>query len=241
MINALAHLQPTSEFRAEFAYDNLLYIVAGEVVARVSGKSWADFVTDEIFKPLGTQNCAADRSRIMPDANVTTSHQCPLGSTEPKPVDERLLLSDWVAPAGGIYRAAEDNMKWAQFWFDGGLTGSGDRLVGESQMSELWKGVTPIPLNAPLKHRDEVVHSVYALGWFEQDFQGTDMVTHSGGVSDGVSNFILLPKQEFAIFASTNDESWGSFAWTYQIADEFVDGRVTDHIRTCSDRSARTR
>lgn len=82
-------------------------------------------------------------------------------------------------------------------------------MVSEAQMRELWEGVTPVHISAPLKQRDEVVHSLYALGWFVQDFKGTPMATHSGGVAGGISNFILMPQQEVAIFASTNDASWG--------------------------------
>lgn len=238
VLDALPHLRPTSGFRTEFGYDNLLYIVAGEVVARAAGKSWADFVTDEIFKPLDMRSCAANRSRIKKRAKVVTGHQFAPGAEKGTPVDERTLLRDWVAPAGGIYCSAEDMMKWAQFWFDAGVTSDGKRLISEDQMSELWRGVTPMPTGAPLQQRGSTIHPLYALGWMVQDFQGAPMATHAGGVSGVISNFILLPKQEIAIFASTNDERQGAVAWTYQLADGFIGEQDLDYIKVFGDRLA---
>lgn len=240
VINALPHLQPVLGFRTEFAYDNIMYIVAGEVVARASGKSWADFVTDEIFKPLGLKTCAATRSRINDGAHVVTGHQFATGADESAPVDQRTVLREWVAPAGGISCTAKDMMTWAQFWFDGGVTSDGERVISEKQMTELWRGVTPLPAGAPMKQRGSTIHGLYALGWSVQDFQGAPMATHAGGVAGVISNFVLLPQHEIAIFAAINDERQGAVAWTYQLADGFIGEQDIDYIKVFGDRLART-
>jgi len=44
IIQNLQYLKPVSSFRSKFDYNNLLFIVAGEVIAKVSGKSWCDFI-----------------------------------------------------------------------------------------------------------------------------------------------------------------------------------------------------
>ncbi|MEO1658562.1 MAG: serine hydrolase [Pseudomonadota bacterium] len=238
LINALPYFQPTSGFRTDFTYSNLLYIVMGEVVARVSGKSWADFVTEEIFEPLDMQSCAADRSRIKSGADVVRGHQFAPGADQGTPVDERTVLRDWVAPAGGIYCSADDMMKWAQFWFDGGLTSGGERLLSEAQIAEQWRGITPLPAGTPFAQRGSTLHTLYGLGWNVQDFKGEPMVSHAGGVAGVISNLILLPQQKTAIFASINDERLGAFAWTFQIADGFVGGQDIDHVKIFGDRAA---
>jgi CubicO group peptidase (beta-lactamase class C family) len=52
IIYNLRYLKPVSSFRSKFDYDNQLYIVAGEVIARVSGMSWENFIETRIMKPL---------------------------------------------------------------------------------------------------------------------------------------------------------------------------------------------
>ena len=70
ILNSFQYQKPTSAFRTKYDYDNLLYIVAGEVVNRVSGLSWADFVQSRIFTPLGMDNSVPTMSRLKKDANL---------------------------------------------------------------------------------------------------------------------------------------------------------------------------
>ncbi|WP_262987123.1 serine hydrolase domain-containing protein [Aequorivita vladivostokensis] len=73
MIHNLRYLKPVSSFRSQFDYDNLLYIVAGEIVARVSGKSYDDYIADNFFKPLGwTVRCFPFRP-LRPITTVLTA------------------------------------------------------------------------------------------------------------------------------------------------------------------------
>ena len=114
VIAALPHLQPSAGFRSEYAYDNLLYVVAGEIVERVSGKSWADFVTDEILKPVGMERCVADKSRIPEGAPLVTGHERAAGADAGVPIDERLAFSETWNAAGGIWCDTAGMMKWAK-------------------------------------------------------------------------------------------------------------------------------
>jgi CubicO group peptidase (beta-lactamase class C family) len=63
----ICYLKPVSALERNTIYDNLLYIVAGEVI-HVSGKSWCDFIEDRIMKPLEMNNSAASyvRLKILP-------------------------------------------------------------------------------------------------------------------------------------------------------------------------------
>src|SRR5579863_7665048 len=53
IIYRLRFMKPASSFRSHFAYDNLMYIAAGQIVAAVSGKSWEDYLREKILQPLG--------------------------------------------------------------------------------------------------------------------------------------------------------------------------------------------
>lgn len=225
VIKALPSLRPTTGFRDGYAYDNLLYLVAGEVVARVSGKSFQDFVEAEILRPVGLNHCAADASRIKPGQQVVTGHEREAGATKGTPIDKRMVFTPAVAAAGGLNCPVGDMMIWSKFWLDGGVTANGTRLISEAQKNELWKGVTPtssgvIPKSGPSRNLE-----MYALGWQLESLSGFPVVTHSGGAPGVTTNFILLPQQNIAVFASSNDYMSTAAAWTRQIADRLVDGK----------------
>ncbi|RYZ69334.1 MAG: class A beta-lactamase-related serine hydrolase, partial [Lysobacteraceae bacterium] len=57
IIAGLAHIKPAYSFRSGYAYDNLLYVVAGEVAAAAGGVPYEVLVEREIFQPLGLQRC----------------------------------------------------------------------------------------------------------------------------------------------------------------------------------------
>ena len=65
---ALAHLEPKSSFRTEFAYDNLLYIVAGDLIERVSGHTWQDEIQSRFLTRLDMSGCVPDQKQLAPDA-----------------------------------------------------------------------------------------------------------------------------------------------------------------------------
>jgi CubicO group peptidase (beta-lactamase class C family) len=234
IIKALPYLKPTSGFRTQYAYDNLLYIVAGEIVARRSGLSWAEFVDKEIFMPVGLSQCAADISHIKPGQKVVMGHERAATDTKGTPLDPRMNFAPSIAAAAGIYCTAADMMVWAKFWLDHGVTKDGKQLVSETQLNELWTGVTPVPLRKVLKDNGAAHYSMYALGWFVQDFEGSRMITHSGGAPGVVSNFILLPDDGVAIFASANDYIAAPHAVTYQLANQLVGKKDFDYIGAMS-------
>ncbi|MEM9669630.1 MAG: serine hydrolase [Pseudomonadota bacterium] len=232
IISALAFLEPSSGFRSEYAYDNLLYVVAGEVVTRVSGEDWSDFITEEILKPVGMDSCAADISRIRPDHAVVTGHERAAGAEEGVPIDERQSFGPSMAAAGGIYCTTGDMMTWAQFWIDGGVTATGERLISEEQAEEVWSGVTPTNTRKVLKQSGLTQQTVYGLGWVIQDFDGTLMLSHGGGFPGVVSGFYILPKEKMAIFASANDYRAAARAFSHQIADGLIGDQSFDFIGT---------
>ncbi|WOI54724.1 serine hydrolase [Parvularcula sp. LCG005] len=230
VIAALPHLRPSTEFRSEYAYDNLLYIVAGEVVARVSGMSWSDFVTQEILEPVGMTECASDKTRIRKGQPVVTGHEREPGAEDGVPVPKELEFSMTWAATGGIFCTAPGMMKWAKFWLDDGVTADGTRLISEEQFKEVWTGVTPTGVGGALAKRGASHLSLYALGWSVMDFEGKLAVTHSGGAPGVVSRLILIPEEDIAIFASANDYRATASTFAWQVADDLINGRDEDSI-----------
>ena len=96
IIYNLRFLKQTSQFRTKYDYDNLMYIVAGEVISRVSGLSWEEFVESRIMQPLQMTESAASYDRLRDKKNVVDPH-APVDGTV------RVIKRDWstVANAAG--------------------------------------------------------------------------------------------------------------------------------------------
>jgi CubicO group peptidase (beta-lactamase class C family) len=65
---------PASSFRADYGYNNLMYIAAGEVVGAASGTSWDDFLAQRIFAPLGMTRSTTRTAVVDTGDNVASSH-----------------------------------------------------------------------------------------------------------------------------------------------------------------------
>src|SRR5699024_2012943 len=74
MIHNLRYLQPQSSFRSTFAYDNLLYIVAGDIVSKVSGETYDDYIKKHFFEPLGMTRSFIKTTKILNDDNKIDGH-----------------------------------------------------------------------------------------------------------------------------------------------------------------------
>ena len=230
IIAALPHLRPSSDFRSEYAYDNLLYIVAGEIVERVSGKSWAEFVTDEILVPVGMGQCVADKGRIPAGVPFVTGHERAAGADAGVPIDERLAFSETWSAAGGIWCNTDGMMTWGRFWLDEGVTEGGKRLLSEKQVREVWQGVTPTGVSGRLRAAGLSHLSAYSLGWFTQDFAGRLLVSHGGGAPGVVSNFMIIPEEDLVLFSASNDYRSAPSTFNYHVAVALLGHPENDFI-----------
>ncbi len=230
VIAALAHLRPSDGFRSQYNYDNLLYIVAGEIVERVSGRSWTDFVTQEILLPVGMDKCAADKPLIPDGAPIVTGHERAAGAQDGVPTDPRIDFSTTWAAAGGLWCPAGEMMEWGQFWLDGGVTASGQRLISQEQARELWRGITPQSPRGGLRAARSSNLAMYALGWGVHDFEGTLAVGHGGGAPGVVSHLLILPEYDAVIFSATNDYRGAASTFNYHVASALVGAPENDFI-----------
>lgn len=220
ILAAIKNIPPETSFRSEFAYDNLMYILAGEVISRVEERSWEDVIRSRIFKPLDMDDCRALPSAAARASNTVTQHARNPGSAQSIPLDPRYILSDSMAPAGGISCPINDLARWAQFWLNGGKTPEGNALISPEQMRELWTGVTPRRVSAQQTAMAGTHFSLYALGWGLNEFNGELLVSHGGAVLGAVAHLAILPEQNIAVFATANDFVPGLSGLTLQILSE---------------------
>ncbi len=218
IIHAMRYLTPSTSFRSEFAYDNLLYIIAGEVVARVSGMSFEDFIEQRLFKPLDMGDCSATLERAAPRLVKATPHILVGDSLE----TTKSGITPVSSPAGGINCSAQSMTRWMNFVLNRGVTEEGERIISEARFSQLLNPVTVIPSPPYMVANAGSYLSAYALGWNISTFYGQPMIAHSGGVLGMTTFLLILPAQRLAIFVSNNQMSVAPRALANDLADQFL-------------------
>ena len=229
IVRRLRFIPPATSFRSAYAYDNVLYTVAGEVIAAVSGLSWEDFVARRILAPVGMTGSNVRHSDAGQGANVANTHAEVDGVVRPVPP----MKGDNVNPAGGINSSAEDMAKWLIVQLDSGRLSDGKRLFQPATTRELWTIVTPIPVGAPPPelpfHRS--VFNGYALGMGVRDYRGTQMLSHTGGLPGYLSKVTMIPSLRLGVAVLTNHESGAAFnAISYKIVDHFLAAAPADYL-----------
>lgn len=226
MIHNLRYLKPVSSFRSKYDYDNLFYIVAGEIVARVSGETFEDYLEKHFFEPLDMNRSLTNIEEIEKDKNRIDGHA---------PVDGKLQTTPETftpigVPAAGIYASIEDMRKWVQTRIDYGKYGENlqDSLFSKKQAVEMWKPQTITPT---YKGNYNTNFSAYALGWGVKDVMGHFQASHTGGLFGIVSQVTIIPDLELGIIVLTNQESGSAFlSVTNSIKDAYLGVSGKDRI-----------
>ncbi len=225
----LQFIKPATSFRYAYAYDNVLYLVAGQVIETISGQSWEDFITDRILKKVGMTGSLPRHSDAKAGGNVATPHAEVDGKVQPiKPFD-----SDNTNPAGGINSNAEDMAKWMLVRLANGALPDGSRLYTERTARDMTTLVTPIPIGEPPPELAALRFNFrgYALGLDLHDYRGHKVIEHTGGLPGYVSKVTLIPDQKLGVAVLTNQESGAAFnALTYSIVDRYVNAPPTDWV-----------
>lgn len=225
VIHNLRYFKPVSSFRSKYDYDNNLYIVAGEVVTRIAGQPWADFVTARLLRPLGMSRTATDFSRLPDPTNVIDAHGPVAGKVQ---VIQR-SRSTFDAPCGGMYSSVNDLCQWALMLLGG--PGAPAPLLKPDTQWELWSPQT-IKRLRPGPTAYNTHFAAYGLGWDLSDVRGYKQVSHTGGQIGMVTKVTLVPEQRLGIIVLTNQEDGLAFhAVTSAILDHYLGVTGQDRVQ----------
>ena len=218
-----------TSFRSAYAYDNVLYLVAGEVIEAISGQSWEDFISSRILKKVGMTGSTVRHSDATRGGNVATPHASVDGRVRPiSPFD-----SDNTNPAGGINSNAEDMAKWMNVLLARGKLPDGARLFSDATYREITTLVTPMPFLDPPPELSVLRANFngYALGLGVRDYRGKKVLSHTGGLPGYVSKVFLLPEIDMGVSVLTNQESGVAFeSIVFHVADHFLGASGTDWL-----------
>jgi CubicO group peptidase (beta-lactamase class C family) len=233
IIHNLRYLKPVSSFRTQYDYDNLMYILAGEVIARVSGMSWEEFIQKRILNPLKMERTATSFSCLKDKSNVIDPHA---------PVDGKVKVvrRDWneiANAAGGIYSNVVDMSKWIIMQMNNGKYGDNlsQKLFSEEVHADMWTPQTIQPFRGSNPYNTHFMS--YGLGWGLSDVKGYKQASHTGGLAGIVTQVTVIPDIKLGIIVFTNQQSGAAFnAVTATIKDSYLGVTGLDRIKQYNDR-----
>lgn len=232
IIQNLQYLKPVSSFRSKYDYDNNLYIVAGEVVARVSGMGWEDFVEKRIMQPLGMNETATSVYRLKNKTNSIKPHAPVNGKIETIDID----WSETANAAGGIWSNITDMSKWVIMQMNHGKYGVdlSKQLFSETVHEEMWSSQTIQPIKTVAPYNTHF--ATYGLGWGLRDVKGYKQVSHTGGLAGIVTQVMLFPELNLGILVFTNQQQGAAFsAMSNLIKDSYIGVKGFDWIKIFHD------
>lgn len=218
-------------FRERYAYDNILYAVAQQVIEKVSGKSYQDFLQQRIFDKVGMAGTRYNADHLRPGDNAAVGH----AKFDFKDLRTVAPLT-WQnnAGAGGIYSSVHDMARWMQVQLAQGRLADGSALFTAKSQQQMWQMITPQVVAEPAVAELAPARpnfAGYAEGWSLSDFRGRRLVWHTGGWPGMVSRVTLVPGENLGVVVLTNQEAGAAFnAITLSVLDAYLGGDRHDWV-----------
>jgi CubicO group peptidase (beta-lactamase class C family) len=229
-VRRLRYIKPATSFRSGYAYDNVLYMVAGQLIEEVTGQTWEAYVRDHVLKPAGMRDSTSsddDRfkvaDRAYPHARINGAFR---GVGDQEMLDEKDMLGRNSAPAGGVAVSPTDFGRWISIQLaQGALPDGKGRLFSETQSAEMWTPQVHTPIRqfpgalAPATPQFES----YALGWFIRDYRGHKIITHDGADLGFRAVVVLVPEKNVGFAIQSNSEDGVPLVATmYELLDHYL-------------------
>jgi CubicO group peptidase (beta-lactamase class C family) len=167
----------------KFSYSNSGYTVLGFIIERVSGKSYGDFLHEEIFAPLDmTQTGYEDPLRVIKN-RATGYRQLPGEPIANVPYEELFRLY----AAGGVYSTTKDLWLWDQALYK-------KKILSKESLDEMF---TPF--------RDMYPGKGYAYGWWTSSKNGRREIAHGGNLAGFITYFARFPDERVTVIVLSNN------------------------------------
>jgi CubicO group peptidase (beta-lactamase class C family) len=221
----MRYLKPPGVFRQDYGYCNSAFLVAGQVLSKITGQSWENYVQENILSPLGMTNTYMNTASLGQRNNVARPYNNQYSDLTLLPFDE----VDNLGPATSMVSNVKDLSKWLMLQLDSG------KYQG--------KEVLPWPVLQKTRDANIITGSrrsaafpthfrAYGLGVFMTDYNARQVYWHTGGAFGFVTNVCFVPEEKLGITILTNNDNQSFFeALRYQILDAYLNMPYTDRSR----------
>lgn len=209
-------------FRGGYTYQNIMYLVAGKVIEKVSGMPWDRFMTERVFEPLGMKSTFPNLSRSLGYRNRSKAHYVIDKKTEVIPE----MAADPIAAAGAVWSTSDDIAKWVNFVL-GNTTVNGKQILKPATLAEMMRPQIVVPPGQfyPTVALTKPHWTTYGLGWFQQDYRGEMVNFHTGSLAGRTAIIGLIPDKKMGIYIFGNiDHAEVRHALMYKAFDVFAFG-----------------
>jgi CubicO group peptidase (beta-lactamase class C family) len=205
VVNNLRYLSPATSFRAEYAYSNVLYITAGEIIAKVSGMSYGDFIQQHIFEPLDMNCFAGDVPKVeLTNTAMSYAHNDEKGFYA-VPRNSIQQTQQMSVAAGGIVCNAQSMTKWIK-----ALLSPETLPFSMDVLNAKWSSETILNISESEEEWDNTLFKTYGLGWRIADMLGYKLISHTGTLSGYQAYVALLPELDVGVVVLNNGSNYGA-------------------------------
>jgi CubicO group peptidase (beta-lactamase class C family) len=201
--SSLRHLEPSTELRANFQYNNLMYMVAGILAGRLSSSTWEEVVRERIFEPLAMTSSSFAVEGLEASSNHARGYRfVPDGESgeDGRLVPAEIQDTKEIGPAGSINSSVQDMAAWLNLHLQGGGS-KGESLISAGQLAQMHTPQIPIP--APIGF-DELSMPCYGMGWYTMLYRGDFSISHEGNVPGYSTQIFLLPGKGIGVAVLAN-------------------------------------
>jgi CubicO group peptidase (beta-lactamase class C family) len=228
IFDRLQYVENNRDFRTTYQYQNMMFMVAGLLIHKLSGLTWEEFVQRRIFTPLGMSRSNMSTEKTQKDANHGTGYIYRKGKLEKLPFFEQ-TEKDSVGPAGTICSSVTEMANWLAMQINEGKHGA-TQLVTKNNLEETHK--PNIFIDDPqARERFGFEFLSYGMGWSLRSYKGLRMVSHGGNI-DGFSSLVsFLPQYKLGVVVLTNGDGYYNAipnTLTYTIFDRLLGLEATD-------------
>ena len=218
IVRRIKYLKPKYDFRTTYGYSNLMFLTAGEIIPKLTNKSWDEFISERFFVPLNMKNTNSSISKFGTNQNVAQPHDLIDGKIQKL----RYISWDNIAPAGAINSSVADMSNWIRMLLNNGKF-EGKTIISEESLKKLWSPQTIKELGRfEEKYTPSTHFSTYGLGWELFDYHGRKIVNHSGGLDGMISKVVLVPEEKLGFVILTNSINWLPDALMYKVLDTYL-------------------
>ena len=223
IIKRLKYLEPVSGFRDKPAYQNVMYVVASEIVKKVSGMSWDNFLKTRVFDELKMNNSTSLSTERESNSNLAQPH---IWDEEFKKISIIQEKGDNLAPGGFIYSSAVEMSSYMRLMLNNGVIDN-DTIISPKIIKEIFKPQIIYADGGIFKNE----FSSYGFGWWLTPVNGHKVIEHSGGI-DGMSAQLVMIKDMnlgFVILTNASKEP-STFVLRALLLNELLDENLPDNF-----------